>query len=141
MAASHLEVEFAARLREAGLEAGAVAEYKFHAGRKWRFDFAYPAMKIAVEIEGGTWSGGRHTRGSGYAEDANKYNHAAIDGWMVLRGDGGMIKSGALVRAVKAAIDARRVAVDGDAPGWLSGDGELLGDVDVVEEPASVEWD
>lgn len=130
MAASHLEIEFIGRLREAGLDSGVVAEHKFHPSRLWRFDFAYPALKIAVEIEGGTWTGGRHTRGSGYAADAEKYNAAAIDGWLVVRGDGKMVRSGALLAAVKSAIDARRSSVDGEAPDWLSS-----------EEPASVEWD
>ena len=60
-------------------------EYRFHAVRKWRFDFAWPTRKVAVEIEGGSWSHGRHTRGSGFAQDCEKYNAAVLDGWRVLR--------------------------------------------------------
>ena len=60
-------------------------EYRFHPTRLWRFDFAFAYRKIAIEIEGGTWSGGRHTRGSGYAEDCLKYNEAAKLGWTILR--------------------------------------------------------
>lgn len=54
-------------------------------GRKWRFDFAWRQHKVAVEIEGGTWSGGRHNTGSGIQADCEKYNAAIVLGWRVLR--------------------------------------------------------
>lgn len=60
-------------------------EFKFHNERKWRFDFAHLETRVAIEIEGGTWSGGRHTRGSGYSKDCEKYNSAALLGWKVFR--------------------------------------------------------
>ncbi len=60
-------------------------EYKFCEDRKWRFDYAFPGQKIAVEQEGGAWSGGRHTRGSGFIKDMEKYNAAVLLGWRVLR--------------------------------------------------------
>jgi very-short-patch-repair endonuclease len=62
-----------------------VEEHRFDAVRKWRFDFAWPSRMLAVEVEGGTHSGGRHTRGAGYAADCEKYNAATISGWRVLR--------------------------------------------------------
>lgn len=68
-------------------------EYRFHPVRKWRFDFAWPDFKIAAECEGGTWSGGRHTRGSGFAKDCEKYNAAALEGWTVFRFTKSMIDS------------------------------------------------
>lgn len=61
------------------------AEYRFHEKRRWRFDFAIPSKKIAVEIEGGVWTNGRHTRGRGYVGDMEKYNSAALLGWRILR--------------------------------------------------------
>ena len=61
------------------------AEYRFHATRRWRFDYAWPAYLVALEVEGGGWSGGRHTRGAGFLGDMAKYNAAAILGWRVLR--------------------------------------------------------
>lgn len=58
-------------------------EYKFHPRRRWRFDFALPARKIAVEINGGVWVKGRHTRGRGYLDDREKVNAATALGWRV----------------------------------------------------------
>ena len=60
-------------------------EFKFHETRRWRFDFAFVAEKIAVEIEGGIWNGGAHTRGNHFESDCEKYNTATIMGWRVLR--------------------------------------------------------
>ncbi|WP_139121780.1 PDDEXK family nuclease [Piscirickettsia litoralis] len=60
-------------------------EYRFHPKRRWRFDFAMPVYKLAVEVEGGAYSQGRHTRGKGFEADCEKYNAAAELGWRVLR--------------------------------------------------------
>ncbi|MFX9721941.1 hypothetical protein ABTO99_18030, partial [Acinetobacter baumannii] len=60
-------------------------EYKFHPERKWRADFLITGTKILIEVEGGIWSGGRHTRGKGYIGDMEKYNSAAMMGFTVLR--------------------------------------------------------
>lgn len=60
-------------------------EYVFHPSRKWRFDYAIIENKIALEVEGGTWIQGRHTRPLGFINDMEKYNAATILGWRVLR--------------------------------------------------------
>ena len=60
-------------------------EYRFNPLRRWRFDFAIPMHAIAIEVEGGVWTQGRHTRGSGYIKDCEKYNSAVMLGWRVLR--------------------------------------------------------
>lgn len=62
-----------------------VKEYRFHNTRKWRFDFAIPEHKIAIEVEGGVWTGGRHTSPKGFLGDMEKYNTATVMGWRVLR--------------------------------------------------------
>lgn len=59
-------------------------EYKFHPTRKWRFDYAWPEYKLALEVDGGIWTQGRHTRGSGRLGDMEKFNHAAMLGWRIL---------------------------------------------------------
>jgi len=53
--------------------------------RKWKFDWAFPRYKVALEQEGAVWKQGRHTRGSGFVKDLEKYNTATILGWRVLR--------------------------------------------------------
>ncbi len=60
-------------------------EFRFHPTRRWRFDWAWPPSKIAVEIEGGIWISGRHSRGIGYSKDMEKYNEATRMGWKVFR--------------------------------------------------------
>lgn len=60
-------------------------EYKFHPTRKWRFDFAWEKLWIAIEVEGGIWNFGRHVRGSGFMKDMEKYNEATRLGWKVYR--------------------------------------------------------
>ena len=62
-----------------------VKEYKFHPTRKWRFDYAFPCLMIAVEVDGGIWTGGRHINPAGYINDMEKLNTAASMGWLVLR--------------------------------------------------------
>ncbi len=62
-----------------------VKEYRFYAPRKWRFDYALPLYKIAVEVEGGVWTAGRHIRPQGFLNDITKYNTAALLGWRVFR--------------------------------------------------------
>ena len=62
-----------------------VSEYKFDPKRKWRFDFAHVGSKTAVEIEGGVYTNGRHTRPTGFINDMDKYNWAALRGWRVYR--------------------------------------------------------
>jgi hypothetical protein len=68
----------------AGLPAP-VAEYRFHPVRLWRFDYAWPSVLVAVEQEGGIWSGGAHARPAGIERDIEKYNAATLLGWRILR--------------------------------------------------------
>jgi very-short-patch-repair endonuclease len=76
-------------------------EYRFHPVRKWRFDFAYPDRKIAIEVEGGTYTRkSRHTSPIGYRQDCQKYNAANALGWHVYRGDTAMVRDGSLIAQI-----------------------------------------
>jgi very-short-patch-repair endonuclease len=59
-----------------------IREFRF-SKRRFRFDFAFPDRKVAVEIEGGGWLYGRHHRPKGYERDLEKYNLAQSLGWKV----------------------------------------------------------
>ena len=82
-----------------------VREHQFHDSRKWRFDFAFPAEKLAVEIEGGIYSGGRHTTGNGFKADCEKYNEAVLQGWRILRFTPDAVKSGRAIEVTKRVLD------------------------------------
>jgi very-short-patch-repair endonuclease len=75
---------FPAYCKAAGLPVP-VAEYRFTMLRRWRFDWAWPTHRIALEVEGAVWVQGRHTRGSGFVKDMEKYNTAAAMGWRIIR--------------------------------------------------------
>lgn len=59
------------------------AEWRFSTERRWRFDYAMPELKIAIEIDGGIFTGGRHSGGVGQKKDLEKGNAAAEMDWAV----------------------------------------------------------
>lgn len=61
-----------------------VAEYRFHPVRMWRWDYAWPDHRLALEQDGGVWTRGRHGRGSGIVKDHEKRNAGALLGWRLL---------------------------------------------------------
>lgn len=79
--ASLAEEAFAASWAEEPLPgADLVREHRFHATRRWRFDFAFPSQKLAIEIDGR----GRHQTVAGVRSDCEKHNEATRMGWRVL---------------------------------------------------------
>ncbi|MGH7171885.1 MAG: hypothetical protein ACRELF_06940 [Gemmataceae bacterium] len=85
-------------------------EFRFAPPRRWRFDYAWPDRRLALEIEGGTYSGGRHVRGKGYEADCEKYNAAALAGWTVLRVTTAMIRDGRVLVLLQQTL-----STDGEA--------------------------
>ena len=84
-----------------------VMEYCFAPPRRWRFDLAWLDQRLAVEIDGGVWTQGRHTRGSGVVKDCEKFAHAAIHGWRVMRVVPQQVKNGQAIRWIEAALTGR----------------------------------
>jgi len=62
-------------------------EYRFDPNRQWRIDYYFEAngRRVALEVEGGIWTGGRHTRPKGFMGDLEKYNAMAQSGILLLR--------------------------------------------------------
>lgn len=86
------------------LGAECVREYRFYIARKWRFDYALPKYKIALEVEGGVWTSGRHTRPKGFLGDMDKYNTATLCGWRVFRTTPAKLMSQDTILLLKSAI-------------------------------------
>jgi very-short-patch-repair endonuclease len=85
-----------------------VREYKFADDRNWRFDFAWGQQKLAVEVEGGTSFGkSRHSKGSGFERDCEKYNRASRMGWVILRFSTAMVTSGKAIDEVLEVLGER----------------------------------
>lgn len=79
-------------------------EFKFHPERKWKADFHLVGKKILVEVEGGIWSSGRHTRGKGYIGDMEKYNAATMMGYQVIRFSTEQVKSGLAIQQIEKMV-------------------------------------
>lgn len=108
---SHLEEALALHIRAAGLPPP-VREFRFHPTRRWRYDFAFVENKVAVEVDGGVWVQGRHTRPSGFIEDMHKLNEAAILGWTVIRVTGEMIRKGEALKLIERALGRERLELN-----------------------------
>lgn len=83
--------KFAAKWKSHGATGFAMErEYRFHPLRRWRFDFAWPDFKLAVEIDG--FGYGHLTQAA--IDNQNEKSNSAIEmGWFVLRFGSRMISS------------------------------------------------
>lgn len=79
-------------------------EHRFHATRRWRFDYAWLDQQVALEVEGGVWVGGRHTSGAGFVKDMEKYNEAACMGWRIIRCQPKQLCTTATVETLRRAL-------------------------------------
>ena len=79
-------------------------EFQFNPERKWRADFYILGSKVLIEVEGGIWSNGRHTRGKGYLGDLEKYNAATMMGYQVIRFSTEQVKSGKAIEQIEKMV-------------------------------------
>lgn len=80
-------------------------EFRFHPERRWRFDFAWPAQMVALEVEGGIWTQGRHIRAGGFVADMEKYNAAASLGWRLFRCTPKTLYNSQTLEMIEAALE------------------------------------
>jgi len=83
-------------------------EHKFHDRRKWRLDYVIPDYKIALEYEGIYGPKSRHLTVGGYRKDVEKYNEAALYGWLLLRFTHDHLASGEALNILERAIGLKR---------------------------------
>ena len=79
-------------------------EFKFCESRKWQADFHLIGKNILVEVEGGIWSGGRHTRAKGYLGDMEKYNEVSKMGYTLLRYSTEQVISGKAIKEIEQLV-------------------------------------
>jgi len=104
MSKSELEDQFAYQLDALGLT-GYLREYPAIKGRKYRFDFCFKDARLLIEINGGTFTKGAHSTGTGIRRDYEKNNLAQLAGWRCLMFDGEMVRSGEAVEIVRKALE------------------------------------
>lgn len=98
-------IDIFVKFAEAQLGVEPVKEHLFHPTRKWRFDYAFLDSKIALEVEGGVHTGGRHIRPRGFLNDMEKYNTAATMGWRVLRTTPNGLRTFKTIEMIKEAME------------------------------------
>lgn len=106
MPRSKLELAMLEQLTEAGLLDGMVEEHAFHEERRWRWDFAWPEHKVALEVHGGLYTRGRHIRPRGMLNDMEKSSEGAIMGWRLITVSGVEVSNGTALDRVKRALEA-----------------------------------
>ena len=84
-------------------------EYRFSNARRFRFDFAWPEEKVACEVQGGVWVGGRHNRGKGYENDCDKLNLSQLEGWLLLYVTPTHIARGDAAELIRKALKERKL--------------------------------
>lgn len=73
------------RICEALGMTGVLKEYRFNDKRRFRVDYYFPSVKLAVELEGGVFINGAHVRPLGFVKDMEKYNLLTEQGIHLLR--------------------------------------------------------
>ena len=81
-------------------------EYRFAPPRQYRIDIAFVLQQLAVEVDGGIFTGGRHVRGAGVLQDCEKTSLLAIHDWRLIRVAPTHIKSGEALTWIELALRA-----------------------------------
>lgn len=99
--------EFLNQLRIARLPAPET-EVRFHETRRWRFDYAWPDKKIAIEYQGGIFYGGiGHNGIKGSKRDCLKFSSATALGWKLFLINADMVRDGSAFGFIQDALASR----------------------------------
>ena len=112
---STAELTLSVQLEQAGIPCE--REHAFAKPRRWRADFMVYARpiwdgenkrwlnnRILIEIDGGGYVAGRHSRGAGMERDAEKQSAAAILGYRVIRCTPRQVEDGTALGWIRQAL-------------------------------------
>lgn len=85
-----------------------VTEFKFHPDRRWRMDHAWPEHRVYLEIQGGIFTNGRHSRGAAMIKEWEKVNTASAMGWRILYCQPSALMTGAMAETIRTALNYQR---------------------------------
>jgi hypothetical protein len=107
---SYLEERLAAYISSRGLRPP-VRQHRFHPTRKWTWDFCWPELGVALEIEGAIFVKGGHSSGVGIVRDCDKQNAAMALGWHLFRATSMHFRDGSVFTLVEQITAARPVYI------------------------------
>lgn len=116
MSRSGLEASLVNQIQKAGLDDGLVLEFRFHPERRWRFDLAWPELKLACEVHGGVFTRGRHSRPKGMLNDMEKTSEACIMGWRVVLVSSLEVRNGQALDRVRRLLESSQSEAEGIEP-------------------------
>lgn len=97
--------ELAWQLQAVGIK-DFVREHRFHKTRRWRLDIGFLEQRLGVEVEGGVFANGRHSRGAGFTADCLKHSELAIAGWRLIRVTTAQVRDGLALELIERALRA-----------------------------------
>lgn len=85
--------------------------FRFHPDRKLEIDFAWPALKLGLEIQGGVWNAGKHGRPLGIMADMAKHNILLDLGWTVYQFTPQECRIGSAALHIERIINERSITI------------------------------
>lgn len=85
-------------------------------GRAFRADFLWPEHRLICEVQGGSYSGGRHTTGAGYERDRVKSVLAQLAGYRVLEVTGRHVRDGSALTWIADALGVEKSSAGHGTP-------------------------
>lgn len=79
-------------------------QFKFCPDRRFRADFGWAAQKLLVEVQGGAFVNGRHTRGMGFEKDCERKAIAMLLGYRILEVTPRQVKQGKALEWIGRAL-------------------------------------
>jgi very-short-patch-repair endonuclease len=84
-------------------------QYRFAEPRKFAADFAWPGLRVLIEVQGGIWmpGGGAHSRPMNIERDVEKLQLAAIYGWTLVPVTTKQVKNGEAIAVLERVLAVR----------------------------------